>query len=92
MRSPMFSLTFASAALIGLTELASAQSPYSYPWCSRQVFGLTSTTSCYFTSYQQCMTTISGIGGYCYQSPYYHARSGPRQAGVKSRHLRRPLR
>src|SRR5215470_7784349 len=31
------------------------------------------TTSCYFTSYQQCMTTISGIGGYCYQSPYYHA-------------------
>jgi hypothetical protein len=25
------------------------------------------------------MTTLSGIGGYCYQSPYYHA------AAAKSR-------
>jgi hypothetical protein len=30
-----------------------------------------SARSCYFTSYQQCMTTISGIGGYCYQNPSY---------------------
>jgi hypothetical protein len=31
-----------------------------------------------FTSYRQCMTTISGVGGYCFQSPYYHASlAGP---------------
>jgi hypothetical protein len=90
MRSQMFSLVLASAALMGLTELASAQSPYSYPWCSRQTGARGGdTTSCYFTSYQQCMTTISGIGGWCYQSPYYHASSTPRQAGVTSRHRRR---
>jgi hypothetical protein len=89
MRSQMFSLVLVYAALMGATELASAQSPYSYPWCARQGGRQGGTTSCYFTSYQQCMTTISGIGGYCYQSPYYHAPSEPRQAAVKSRHLRR---
>jgi hypothetical protein len=30
-------------------------------------------TSCYYTSSQQCEATISGIGGYCFQSPYFHA-------------------
>ena len=90
MRSQMLSLVLVSAALVGLTDLASAQSPYSYPWCSRQGGKDSHTTSCYFTSYQQCMTTISGIGGWCYQSPYYHASSAPRAAVVKSRHIRRP--
>jgi hypothetical protein len=75
MRSQTFSLVLLSAALMGPTELASAQSPYSYPWCSRQNAKEGSTTSCYFISYQQCMTAISGIGGWCYQSPYYHAPS-----------------
>jgi hypothetical protein len=85
----MLLLAFVSAALIGPTDLASAQSPYSYPWCSRQDTKDSNATSCYFTSYQQCMTTLSGIGGYCYQSPYYHASAVPGQAAVKSRHLRR---
>ena len=74
MRSQVFSLVLISAALMGSTDLASAQSPYSYPWCSKQSAGIEGdTTSCYFTSYQQCMTTISGIGGLCFESPYYHA-------------------
>jgi hypothetical protein len=49
-----------------------AQSPTSYPWCARY-YKEGAPTSCYFASYQQCMTTLSGIGGYCYESPYYHA-------------------
>jgi Protein of unknown function (DUF3551) len=88
MRSRMFSLALVSATLILATQFASAQSPYSYPWCSRQVARGSGTTSCYFTSYQQCMTTISGIGGYCYQSPYYHASSAARQPVATLRHRR----
>jgi hypothetical protein len=75
MRSQIASLVLASATLMGAAASASAQSPYSYPWCSKQLVRDGFTTSCYFTSYQQCMTTISGIGGYCYQSPYYHGPS-----------------
>jgi hypothetical protein len=77
MRSRIFSLVVVCAALMGAIELASAQSPTSYPWCSRQSAKEGAATSCYFASYQQCMTTISGIGGYCYESPYYNAAAAP---------------
>src|SRR5262249_49319008 len=33
--------------------------------------------SCYYRTYAQCMQTISGIGGYCINSPYYG--HGPNQ-------------
>jgi hypothetical protein len=74
MRSKIFTLAVVSVALIGATASASAQSPCSYPWCSRQPVHEGATTSCYFTSYQQCMTTISGIGGWCYRNPAYTGR------------------
>jgi hypothetical protein len=86
MCSRIFLLALVSAALMGVTEPASAQSPYSYPWCSRQTYGgSATTTTCYFTSYAQCMTTISGIGGWCYQNPAYR---GTRDAGPTPRRRR----
>jgi hypothetical protein len=72
MRAPMLSIVVLTAALFGEIQGASAQSAYSYPWCSRQNMREGSTTSCYFTSQEQCMTTLSGIGGWCYRSPFYH--------------------
>jgi Protein of unknown function (DUF3551) len=68
----------ALAAVIFANAPASAQSAYSYPWCARYPARL-GATSCYFASYQQCMTTLSGIGGYCFQSPYYHANVAARR-------------
>jgi Protein of unknown function (DUF3551) len=72
MRSPILLLFLIAAALLGEIQAASAQSPTSYPWCAKY-FRRGGATSCYYTSYEQCMTTMSGIGGYCYQSPYCHA-------------------
>jgi hypothetical protein len=80
MRLPILSLLLIAAALLA-DQTASAQSPSSYPWCARY-YKEGFPTSCYFTSYQQCKTTLSGIGGYCYESPYYHAaaaRAGRRR-------------
>jgi hypothetical protein len=67
MRLPILWLFLIAAVPLGEIQVASAQSPTSYPWCAR--FRSIGATSCYFTSYQQCMTTLSGIGGYCYPSP-----------------------
>lgn len=83
MRPPILLLFLVAAALLGDIQAASAQSAYSYPWCSRY-FKRGGATSCYYTSYAQCMTTVSGIGGYCYQSPYYQ---GP-PAKAARRHRR----
>jgi len=71
-RPSIFALFLIAAAVLGEIPVASAQSPTSYPWCARTGKDA-SATSRYFTSCQQCMTTISGIGAYCYQSPYCHA-------------------
>ncbi len=72
MRLPILSLFLIAAALLGALPAASAQSATSYPWCAKY-YKEGAPTSCYFTSYQQCKTTLSGIGGYCFESPYYHA-------------------
>jgi len=62
-------LAIISAALLGDIEAASAQSAYSYPWCS--VRGISGGMSCYFSSWEQCRATTSGVGGNCIMSPYY---------------------
>jgi hypothetical protein len=69
MRLPILSFVFLAAASIGEIQAAWAQSPTSYPWCSRSpIRG--GAVSCYYTSYEQCRTTQSGIGGICLQNPY----------------------
>jgi hypothetical protein len=76
MRQPILSLFMITAALLGEIQATWAQSPTSYPWCARY-YKEGYPTSCYFTSYQQCRASVSGVGGLCYQSPYYHASSAP---------------
>jgi hypothetical protein len=81
MRLPILSILLITAALAADVVPAAAQSPTSYPWCARSAKMDSGGTSCYLTSYRQCMTTLSGLGGYCFESPYYHAsaaKSRPR--------------
>jgi hypothetical protein len=84
MRLTILCLSLIAVALIGEIQTASAQSAYSYPWCSRYFKRGGGGSSCYYATYQQCMATVSGIGGYCFQSPYYRGPSN----GETSRHRR----
>src|SRR5260370_25376862 len=69
MALPIILLATLAAVLLGDIQMASAQSPYSYPWCS--IRGRSGSMSCYYTSSEQCMVTMSGLGGLCVTSPYY---------------------
>jgi hypothetical protein len=90
MRSPMLSLVVLAAVLLVEIQAASAQSPTSYPWCARYFGGaMVGATSCYYNSYEQCMTTLSGIGGYCYESQYYHPSASPNAPAPPRRHRHR---
>jgi hypothetical protein len=78
MRLPVLSLFLVTAVLIGETQTTFAQfAAETYPWCA--VYGNrgNNARSCYYTSWEQCMTTMSGIGGLCIPSPYFHARPAP---------------
>ncbi|MBI4274117.1 MAG: DUF3551 domain-containing protein [Rhizobiales bacterium] len=63
-------------ALIALVLALLATSGHSteareYPWCAYHDW---STYNCGFVSFQQCLATISGIGGWCARNPWtYYA-------------------
>jgi hypothetical protein len=91
MRLPVLTVVFIAAALFGENEVASAQSAGSYPWCAiyyRMDAG--GTPSCYFDTREQCMETISGIGGFCVANQYYHGLAilPPRRAHIAKVHKR----
>ncbi len=58
------------AVWLAATSAGHAQSAYDYPWCALYPKSI-GATSCYYTTYRQCMDTLSGIGGTCIRSPYY---------------------
>jgi uncharacterized protein DUF3551 len=69
-------LLLVGAALVGEAQALYAQSaPSSYPWCAVSPGRGGGGRSCYYTSQQQCMDTMSGVGGYCIQNPAYRGQA-----------------
>ncbi|MGD9921748.1 MAG: DUF3551 domain-containing protein [Pseudorhodoplanes sp.] len=69
-------LSACAIALTGSLASLSAVEAREYPWCARYDW---TTTNCGFVSFQQCLATISGIGGRCEQNPRYVAAPGKRK-------------
>ena len=65
MRTLLFALAI-FAVTAGIGTPAQAQN---YPWCA-QYSGLGG-TNCGFTSFQQCMATLAGMGGFCNANTQY---------------------
>jgi hypothetical protein len=59
------------AALSGFT--VPAQAAIEYPWCVQYGSGMGggSARNCGFVSYEQCMMTARGAGGWCEQNLFY---------------------
>lgn len=57
-----------------------------YPWCSR-TSSSSFNPSCSFTSYPQCMATVSGQGGDCMRNPFiaFGEQREPRRKGRQYR-------
>jgi hypothetical protein len=62
-------LCFLGMVIATITFGASAHAR-DYPWCAFYT-GPFSTTNCGFDTYQQCLATVSGIGGYCQPNTMY---------------------
>jgi hypothetical protein len=76
----------ASAAILVSGVMAPLAQAQNYPWCAH--YGTPySDTSCGFTSFDQCMASVSGIGGFCLQNDSYHpAATAPQYSGRNRRH------
>jgi Protein of unknown function (DUF3551) len=89
-RMSIIALFVVAVTLLGDTQFSNAQSPYSYPWCALGGHRASNALSCYYTSWEQCRATMSGIGGNCVRSPYYRAQATePVHHTLVQRHDRR---
>jgi hypothetical protein len=70
---PIFAGSLAVLALGTLAAPATAQT--NYPWCSNFADGWGG-TNCGFVSYEQCMETVRGSGGYCDKNNTYRPQGG----------------
>ncbi len=43
-----------------------------YPWCAHYGGRMGGAPSCGFVTREQCLATISGMGGYCEMNPFYN--------------------
>jgi Protein of unknown function (DUF3551) len=71
-------LLFMLGILLGIACIEKPAETQNYPWCAGG-------TDCGFTTYQQCLDKVSGIGGFCEPNTQYQPRKDPLSRG-KTRH------
>jgi Protein of unknown function (DUF3551) len=67
-------ITGVFVAILCIETPAEAQN---YPWCAQYGAFPSAPTNCGFVTFQQCLDTISGIGGFCVRNNMYQPPPGP---------------
>jgi len=75
MRTLLAAALTALPLLLVATDIAQAQN---YPWCA-QYTTRGGARNCGFVSWQQCMATVSGVGGFCERNYMYGHRRKARR-------------
>ena len=86
----MKAFLFMSAALLGIAGISTHANAANYPWCARYAKD-GGGESCGFTTFDQCLADVSGIGGYCALNTQYVpsvAMPGPRTRVARPWHYR----
>ena len=78
---PNVTASLATAWIALATFAAPARAQTNYPWCSNFADGFGG-TNCGFVSFEQCMNTVRGSGGFCNQNDMYH----PQRTGAEPAH------
>lgn len=73
-------MLFVFSVIVVTAGLGSRAEAQNYPWCAVYDVG-DNAYNCGFVTRDQCMATVSGIGGFCQPNDQYQPPSG-----VSSRH------
>ena len=74
------------AAIASLLALATpARAEIEYPWCA-QYGGRDGGRNCGFVSYEQCMETVRGMGGFCERNLFYPGSASDTSKSKSKRH------
>ena len=84
LKSCLLLLGIVAASLAFTAPPAQAQN---YPWCAQYMGGDTGGgTNCGFVSFEQCMATVRGMGGFCMANNTYVPPAGPHPPAGSGRH------
>jgi hypothetical protein len=82
----MKTVIFAVGLIIAAGALTNGAQAQNYPWCAVYGGGRGGGgQNCGFSTYEQCMATLSGMGGFCNRNTQYVPSAGPH---VRHRHHR----
>jgi len=77
---------FMLGILVASAGIATRAEAQNYPWCAYYGGGMNGGgTNCGFTSFEQCMATVRGIGGFCDPNTQYVPPPWP-HSGRQNRH------
>src|SRR5580658_6607262 len=71
------------AATSAMTMRAEAQD---YPWCAQYSGDFGGTMNCGFVSFNQCMDTVRGMGGFCIENNTYQPPGGGASSARPKKH------
>lgn len=75
----------AGSVLTTASSMRAYAQPYDpYPWCAVYGGSMSGSSNCGFKTWQQCMATVSGVGGSCEPNQFYNPQ-GSRKRGRTSR-------
>src|ERR1700722_6052820 len=72
---------FALGIIVGADGTVTRAEAQNYPWCAYLRAG---GTNCGFSTFDQCMATLAGIGGSCMQNTQYQAPAARAHAAAPS--------
>jgi hypothetical protein len=61
----------ATALSLGAFGTAAQAQNTRYPWCAVSAQDNVELADCTYSTFQQCLATISGLGGFCRENPRY---------------------
>lgn len=88
----MIRTLFAAAAMLVAASAFERAAAQDYPWCAHLAIP-GETKNCGFTTWKQCMDTVSGVGGSCAENPFYVAaqmQAAQRKAKPKKKQRQSP--
>jgi hypothetical protein len=79
-------LLFMLGICVGILGVGGRAEAQNYPWCSYYM-GPAGGANCGFSTFQQCLDNVRGIGGFCEPNTQYQAaRPGPHPSTKVQRH------
>jgi hypothetical protein len=85
----MKALLFATGILATAAAMSTRAEAQNYPWCA-YYGGDFGGENCGFVSFEQCMATLSGIGGFCDRNTQYVPAAGATRNVHRPRRRRHP--